>query len=187
MRPVAGRVTPEGLLYRPDFLSVDEEADLLAIFAGLEFDEIRMRGQVARRTALHYGIDYDYDHPGRITEAEPMPGWLASVRDRCADLAEKDPQDLVEALVQRYPPESTIGWHRDAPMFGRVVGVSLGSSCRLRFQRGKAERREIAELVLEPRSAYVLAGAARWSWRHSIPPTKAERYSITFRTLKKPK
>ena len=35
-----------------------------------------------------------------------------------------------------------------------------------------------------PRSGYVLSGAARYAWQHSIPPTKALRYSITFRTLK---
>jgi hypothetical protein len=27
---------------------------------------------------------------------------------------------------------------------------------------------------------------ARWSWQHSMPPTKALRHSITFRTLKEP-
>jgi DNA oxidative demethylase len=87
--------------------------------------------------------------------------------------------------VQRYPPGSTVGWHRDAPMFGHVVGVSLGSSCRMRFRRGKGDKREGPELTLEPRSAYVLSGAARWSWQHSIPPVKSERHSITFRTLKR--
>jgi alkylated DNA repair dioxygenase AlkB len=42
----------------------------------------------------------------------------------------------------------------------------------------------VAELLLEPRSAYLLAGPARWAWQHSIPPTPATRYSITFRTLR---
>jgi alkylated DNA repair protein (DNA oxidative demethylase) len=84
-----------------------------------------------------------------------------------------------------YPPGSTIGWHRDAPMFGpEVVGVSLAAACRRRFQRGKGEGRRVAEVTLEPRSAYVLSGAARFAWQHSIPPTRALRYSITFRTVK---
>jgi alkylated DNA repair dioxygenase AlkB len=38
--------------------------------------------------------------------------------------------------------------------------------------------------VLEPRSAYVLRGVARWRWQHAISPTKALRYSITFRTMR---
>jgi alkylated DNA repair protein (DNA oxidative demethylase) len=72
-------------------------------------------------------------------------------------------------------------------MFGaKVVGVSLASSCRMRFQRGKGAARQVAEVTLEPRSAYVLSGAARYAWQHSIPPTRALRYSITFRTLKRP-
>jgi alkylated DNA repair dioxygenase AlkB len=28
-------------------------------------------------------------------------------------------------LVSYYPSGATIGWHRDAPVFGDVVGVSL--------------------------------------------------------------
>jgi len=38
-------------------------------------------------------------------------------------------------------------------------------------------------LVLEPRSTYVLRDEARWRWQHAISPTKALRYSITFRTM----
>jgi alkylated DNA repair protein (DNA oxidative demethylase) len=45
--------------------------------------------------------------------------------------------------------------------------------------------REVAAVELAPRSAYVLAGAARWSWQHSIPATKWPRYSVTFRTLRR--
>ena len=76
------------------------------------------------------------------------------------------------------------GWHRDAPAFGIVVGISLLASARLRFQRGRREQRRTWEVALAPRSGYVLAGAARWSWEHSIPPAKELRYSITFRTLR---
>jgi alkylated DNA repair dioxygenase AlkB len=69
-------------------------------------------------------------------------------------------------------------------MFGRVVGVSFGSACRMRFQRGKGEERRVEELELEPRSGYLLSGQARWTWQHSIPATRAPRWSITFRTLR---
>ena len=64
------------------------------------------------------------------------------------------------------------------------MGISLLGTARLRFQRGRREQRRGWEVQLEPRSGYVLAGAARWSWEHSIPPAPALRYSITFRTLK---
>jgi DNA oxidative demethylase len=180
----APREEPQGLVYRPELLSVDEETALLDKLGPLRFDPIVMHGQEAKRTARHYGLDYDYEartpQPG-----EPLPEWLEPVRARAAELAGVEPEELVEILVQRYPPGSTIGWHRDAPAFGTVVGVSLGGSSRLRFQRGKGEARRVWEVLLEPRSGYVLDGEARTSWQHSIPPTKELRYSITFRTLRR--
>jgi DNA oxidative demethylase len=175
---------PSGLVLRPELLTVAEEADLLAVLGDLHFDPIVMHGQAARRTARHYGLGYDYEsrtpQPG-----EPVPDWLLPVRERAADLAGEAPEELVEILVQRYPPGATIGWHRDAPAFDTVIGVSLAGSSRLRFQRGTGERRRVWEITLEPRSGYVLSGEARRSWQHSIPPTKELRYSITFRTLRR--
>ena len=175
---------PEGLLYRPDVLSVEEEAALVEVLDALAFDPIVLHGQPARRTARHFGLGYDYEartpQPG-----EPIPGWLLPARSRAAELAGHAPEELVEALVQRYPPGATIGWHRDAPAFGTVIGFSLRGSSRLRFQRGKGAERRVWEVLLEPRSGYVLAGKARTSWQHSIPATRELRYSITFRTLRR--
>jgi alkylated DNA repair dioxygenase AlkB len=163
--------------------AADERA-LLDILEELEFDPIVMRGQTARRTALHYGYSDEYD-TGRAEPGEPLPEWLVALRELAAEIATLPAEELVEALVQRYPPGSTMGWHRDAPAFGTVVGVSLGGSSRLRFQRKpKGGEREVFELTLEPRSIYVLAGSVRWAWQHSIPPTKELRYSVTFRTLR---
>jgi alkylated DNA repair dioxygenase AlkB len=164
-------------------ISAEEETELLAELGSLRWDPIVMHGQAARRTARHFGLSYDYQarepQPG-----EPIPDWLRPARERAAELAGHSPEELVEALVQQYPPGSTIGWHRDAPRFGTVVGISLLGSSRLRFQRGKRERRRVWEVLLEPRSGYVLGGEARTSWEHSIPAVKELRYSITFRTLR---
>jgi alkylated DNA repair protein (DNA oxidative demethylase) len=176
---------PQGIVYRPELVSVEEEAGLLARLGSLRFDPIVLHGQAAKRTGRHYGLDYDYGSRTPLP-GEPVPGWLLPVREKAAELAGHDPEELVEILVQRYPPGATIGWHRDAPAFGTVIGVSLGGFSRLRFQRGKREKRRVWEVELEPRSGYVLGGEARRSWEHSIPPTKELRYSITFRTLRKP-
>jgi alkylated DNA repair dioxygenase AlkB len=91
----------------------------------------------------------------------------------------------VEVLVTEYTPGAGIGWHRDAPMFGVVVGVSLLGACRFRFRRGKDATAETRAVELAPRSAYVLDGEARTLWQHSIPPARALRYSVTFRTLRR--
>jgi alkylated DNA repair dioxygenase AlkB len=178
-----GRSLPAGLVYREELIGPDEEEQLLAILASLRFAEIRIRGQAARRTARHYGLGYDYarrsPEPG-----EPIPEWLLPLRERCGELAGVAAEELVEALVQRYPPGAGIGWHRDAPAFGVVAGVSLGSACRFRFRRGRPRERTTIELDLAPRSGYVLAGEARWKWEHCIPPRSELRYSLTFRTLR---
>src|SRR3712207_8467371 len=55
-------------------------------------------------------------------------------------------EELAQTLVTRYPPGAAIGWHRDAPAFGVVAGVSLGSACRMRFQRGKRSEEHTSEL-----------------------------------------
>jgi alkylated DNA repair protein (DNA oxidative demethylase) len=185
-RPRAIEDRPEGLVYRPEQLSVEEELALLGEIERLDFQPIRMHGVVAKRTARHFGLDYDYERRGILTDVDPIPEWLLPVRESAADLAGVEPDDFAEALVQRYPEGSTIGWHRDAPMFGTVAGISLGSAARMRFRRDAGGERRTFELELEPRSGYVLAGPARTAWQHHVPPTKALRYSITFRTLRNP-
>ena len=176
---------PEGLTYVEDFVSAGEERRLLDAVEALDFRTVTMRGQTARRTVRHFGLDYEYES-GELVPGDPLPEALRFLRERCAALVEREPEDLVQVLVSRYPAGAGIGWHRDAPMFGsKIAGVSLGASCRMRFQRMVGGERQTAAIELAPRSAYLLSGKARWSWQHSIPATPALRHSITFRTLRR--
>ena len=174
---------PAGVRSVPDFLSADEERELLQRLLRVPFAQVRMHGVVARRRTAHYGWDYGYSS-WQISPAAPVPQWLLPLRERAATLIDAPAARLEEVLLSEYPPGAGIGWHRDAPMFGpAVVGISLGGAARMRFQRGQKEARQTASLILEPRSAYVLEGPARAQWQHSIPAAAALRYSITFRTL----
>ncbi len=178
---------PGGFVYRSELLTADEEEALLDVVRGLDYEAVVMRGQPARRTVRHYGYTYDFDS-WALVPTEPIPAFLREARVRCADLAGVEPSSFEQALVTRYPPGATIGWHRDAWSFGPVVaGLSLASDCVMRFQRraGGGERR-VFEQPLARRSGYVLAGAARRTWQHSIPAVAEERYSVTFRTLAPP-
>jgi alkylated DNA repair dioxygenase AlkB len=177
-------ILPEGFQYRPGFLTTAEEADLLERIARLAFGEVRMRGVAARRRIVQFGWHYSFE-TFRLSEAPPPPAYLEPVRQRASELAGVAPEALPEILVTEYQPGASIGWHRDAAPFGIVVGVSLASSCRLRFNREKNGRREAMAIELAPRSAYVLDGPARIEWLHSIPAVVALRYSITFRSLKR--
>jgi alkylated DNA repair dioxygenase AlkB len=173
-----------GFLYAPEFITADEERLLLDHINALDFHEVVMHGVAARRTVVHFGYDYAYDQKA-IMPTEDLPDWLMPFRDRCAALAEIEKERLEAVLIARYPPGATIGWHRDAPMFGsKVMGISLGAEGLMRYRRTKDGVNEIFKIILEPRSAYVISGAARASWQHSLAPTKDMRYSITFRTVR---
>ncbi len=173
---------PEGFVYQPDFLTPDEERAVLSEIARLEFGEFVMRGVAARRRVVHFGWRYRPESTA-VEEGPPIPPFLEPLRERGAGLARLPAREFVEALVMEYPPGAPIGWHRDAPMFGVIVGISLLGACRFLLRRQEGGER--IELALPPRSAYVLAGAARSEWQHHIPPVKALRYSITFRTLRR--
>jgi alkylated DNA repair protein (DNA oxidative demethylase) len=180
-------VLPDGFCYHPNLITVDEERALVAAIEQLPLAPVVMRGFTARRRTVHYGVLYRYN--GRDVEpGPPLPDFLLPVRARAASIGGIDEASLTEALITEYVPGAVIGWHRDAPMFGpTVVGISLAAPCRMRFRRGEdspARGVERASIVLEPRSGYVLAGAARSEWQHSIPAVDALRYSITFRSVK---
>ena len=113
----------------------------------------------------------------------PVPAWLARLREIAAALARIQPDEFVHALLARYDPGAGIGWHRDRDVFENVVGISLGAPTTLRFRRRSPRGFERANLDLEPRSAYLLSGEARWDWEHRILPGERLRFSITFRTL----
>lgn len=179
-----GRETEiEGLKFDPQFITSADEAGLLNIIQPLDFHQMKMRGVVARRRVLHYGVNYSFEN-FRATPGPPIPAFLLPLREKAGGFAGVDPAALAEALITEYSPGATIGWHKDAAPFDIVIGISLASECRFRFRRGKVRAWETAEMLMPPRSAYVLDGAARREWEHSIPALKQLRYSVTFRTLR---
>ena len=105
----------------------------------------------------------------------------ATARHEVGGLA---PEGLQQVLVTEYAPGAPIGWHRDKPEFQDVVAISFLAPCLLRFRRRRCDGWQRRSLDVMPRSAYVLSGAARTEWEHSIPPLSALRYSVTFRNLR---
>ena len=174
---------PGGLEYHPDFVSPHEEDVLLAFFATLPFREATFREYTARRRIVRFGSDY---HPGTGAwdAVAPWPAPLAALRRRVAAFVGLEEEAYVFALVTEYRPGTPIGWHRDRPQYGRVAGVSLAGACRMRFRPNdkRHDRDAVIALELAPRSLYLMQDEIRWQWQHSIPPTKALRYSVTFRT-----
>jgi alkylated DNA repair dioxygenase AlkB len=179
---------PHGLVYRPEFITRAEEMDLLKAIAPLPFREARFQQYFAKRRVVHFhpsGGDAAYDASDDDTfSSGPLPSFLDALLRRFAAWLSIDAARFVHALVTEYRPGTPIGWHRDKPAYGIVVGLSLAGRGRMRFRPldTRAPRAGMVLLELEPRSVYVMQGPIRWQWQHSMLPTKELRYSITFRT-----
>ena len=179
---------PEGFVYQPEFLAAEEERTLLAAIQALPLEEAKYKEYTARRRVAYYGHDYDFSK-NRLGEAPPIPEFLQPLRKKMARWMGVGPDELVTALVAEYRPGTPLGWHRDAPDYERVAGVSLGGWARMRLRPYRTNQPSVKDkplaLELAPRSAYQMTGVARWGWQHSIPATKELRYSITWRTLRR--
>ena len=185
----AGPALPDGWAYRPDFIDAEEETGLLAAIATLPLQEARYRGYTARRRVAGFGLSYDFDAQ-RPRPAPEVPEAFLPLRVRAAAWIAVAPEALAGMLVAEYRPGVPLGWHRDAPHFETVVGVSLAGTARMRFRRYpplQPKKADVLSLELAPRSAYVLRAEARWGWQHSVAPTPELRYSITFRTARMPR
>jgi alkylated DNA repair dioxygenase AlkB len=188
-KPLFDANVPAGFLHRDDFVTPEEEASLAAEISRIEFSNFEMRGVVARRRVAFFGRSYDND--GAVTP--PIPAFLEPLRARIAAWANVDADAFSMALINEYGSGAPIGWHRDAPQYELVAGVSLLSSCRMKFRpyvrpggasAGGQRRIATHEIVLERRSAYLMTGESRNAYEHHIPAVAALRYSITFRTVR---
>jgi alkylated DNA repair dioxygenase AlkB len=175
-------VWPAGFAYQPNLIAPTDEAALLHGLEALSFQPFDFHGFLAKRHVAWFGWRYDYAG-GQLRDSEPIPPFLLPLRARAAAFAGVARESLQQVLINQYAPGAGIGWHRDKPMFGEVIAVSLAAPCTLRLRRKRGNGWERASLNLQPRSAYLLRGEVRWDWQHSIPPVDALRYSVTFRTL----
>jgi alkylated DNA repair dioxygenase AlkB len=179
---------PNGLVYRPDFLSRDEEEVLLAYIQNLPLFNASYKEYTAKRRILNFGWSFDFRH-GKLIPGPPLPRFLESTQRKIAKWLQIPPTHVAEALITEYSPGTQLGWHVDNEAFDKIVGVSLGSWSKIRFRpltEKAAKKKNLASIVsveAEPRSAYIMQGEVRWQWQHSVMPVPDLRYSITFRTL----
>jgi alkylated DNA repair dioxygenase AlkB len=172
---------PEGFRYAAEFVSPAVERDLVAGIATLPLQPFQFGQYQGKRRVASFGYRYDYTLR-RLQDAEPIPDWLGPVIEHVEAFGGASTR-IRQVLCTEYDVGVGIGWHRDKPYFDRVFGLSLGSACKFRFRRSIGEKWERFTLDAGPRSLYLMSGASRLVWEHSIPAVKAPRYSITFRTM----
>jgi alkylated DNA repair dioxygenase AlkB len=178
---------PPGFHYHENFITEADERILLDAIADVPFSDFEMRGVVARRRVAFFGQSYDREAAG------PLPAFVLPLRAKFAQWAGVDTDAFAMALINEYRPGSPIGWHRDAPQYDVVAGLSLLSACRMKFRPYRPpastapqppRRSATHEIWLARRSAYLLTRESRNAYEHHIPAVTELRYSVTFRTLR---
>jgi alkylated DNA repair dioxygenase AlkB len=179
-------IYPPGFRYAADFISADEEKALLDLITNIPLHAMQFQGYEAKRKVASFGYDWSFEKRilSKGKEIPPAFDWLI---EKVAMKIALKKENIAELLVTEYPPGSVINWHRDAPPFDLIAGISLQSGCTFKLrphEKEKQTRKATVSFKVERRSLYVMEGEARINWQHSIAPVKYLRYSITIRTLK---
>lgn len=182
-----GPELPEGFYYTSDFITETEESNLLDAISTIELGAMKFHQYEARRRVASFGHGWSFTEH-KLKKANEIPKSFDFLIDKVSHHLQVKTQALAQLLVTEYPVGSVINWHRDAPPFDIIAGVSLLSDCIFRLRphdKEKQQRNATISLPVQRRSLYSMQGIAREAWQHSTMPVKKVRYSLTFRTLKK--
>lgn len=177
---------PEGFDYHPDFITKTEEQKLLHVISSIELHALLFRGFEAKRKVASFGYDWSFEKR-KLAKGKEIPTAFKFLIQKLADHASISENDFAELLITEYPVDSVINWHRDAPPFDLIAGISLLSDCIFKLRphdKTKQKRNGVISIPVKQRSLYIMQGPARSDWEHSIEAVKQLRYSITLRTLR---
>ncbi|RZK76729.1 MAG: alpha-ketoglutarate-dependent dioxygenase AlkB [Pedobacter sp.] len=180
--------TVPGLFLYPNFITKEREEQLLT-----EIDSQIWMVDYARRLQ-YYGFRNELEEPYQLISIPlAIPKEIYSLSK---EIVEEKLLDLQpdQVIINEYIPGEGIRPHKDRNYYeNQICGVNLGSSCIMRFIRGK--NLEIIDVEIPQRSMYIMQDDARKIWTHGIPPRKkdnvngnitlrARRVSITYRKVK---
>jgi alkylated DNA repair dioxygenase AlkB len=175
---------PDGMTYAEEIITPAEEKGLAHYLAALPLKPFEFVGGLkGNRKVISFGWRYDFGQH-KLQQAEEISAPLLSLRKQAAAFAGMEAERLQQVLITEYAPGAGIGWHKDRPQFDQVIGVSILAPCVFRLRRKSGPTWERKSFTAQPRSAYLLSGASRHGWEHSIPTVKALRYSVTFRSFR---
>lgn len=208
----AKQIVP-GLGYMPDFITRDEELDLVR-----HIDTMDWSNHWQRRTQ-YYGRKYlpgdemdaaatavrtarDRRLAASTSVVDHLPWWAIKYRDRLVDLGVFE-RPANQMGINEYTPGQGIAPHVDYHG-GEVVSITLITGCIMEFARVDGDEVDAVDRLLDspaeasmwlpPRSMVILKGEARRRWTHGIARRKKDivggrliprgrRISVTFRWL----
>lgn len=178
-----------GLYLYPDFISEHYENELLS-----EIDGQIWMVDYSRRLQ-YYGFRNELEEPYELISIPiPIPEKIYQLSEQIIDKGLIDMQPD-QVIINEYNPGEGIRPHKDRNYYeNQICGVNLGSSCIMRFIRGK--NLETIDIEIPRRSLYIMQDEARNKWTHGIPPRKKDningtisirdrRVSITYRKVKR--
>ena len=186
--------------YSEDFLTNEEISSLIDLlgYSKDSGDFINERGHSVRQ----YGLPYAYNGSRSDNTVDEIPSELTSIINRLStelNLAEPPNSVLINyfpatADGTHIPCESFLAMHSDdEPSItadSKIITISIGSSRKIVFEPKHSHEKNLEELEVKNNSIYVMSRSSQNWFRHSVPqPAPSsdvdERYSITFRCLKK--
>lgn len=179
-------VYPEGFTYVPDFITQEEENELIALCHAAELNTFVFHGYEAKRKVKNYGYSWSFTKK-ELSKAADIPSDFHNLLTKVSDFLKIPYAEIAQFLIIQYDPGTMINWHRDAPPFDIIIGISLLSDCTFKLRRYENSVRgkgPILSLPVKRRSMYVMKDEVRSEWMHSVSPVKELRYSITLRTLR---
>eukprot|EP01062_Namystynia_karyoxenos_P012288 TRINITY_DN14419_c0_g1_i1.p1 TRINITY_DN14419_c0_g1~~TRINITY_DN14419_c0_g1_i1.p1 ORF type:complete len:615 (+),score=123.27 TRINITY_DN14419_c0_g1_i1:86-1846(+) len=200
---------PEGLVVCNNFITPDEEKELLAAIDARPWDSEQMN-----RRVMQFGFHFVYGTRGRMISSlpdRPLPDFLGGLLKRIAAYKHTPqptpgdgeasapfllPREPDQLIVNEYMPMQGIRAHVDrVELFDQYVSVvSLGCDTILEFAPVKPGDGEAVSVRVPGRSYYCLSGPARQNYTHGITPTRGHCYdgdrwkhtrrvSLTFRKV----
>jgi alkylated DNA repair dioxygenase AlkB len=179
-------VFPPGFFYYPHFITEREEMELVKTISGIELHRFLFQGYEAKRKVASFGYDWSFEKQ-QLSKGKDIPAAFNPLIEKLSAYLGLPKNQFAELLITEYPVGSVINWHRDAPPFHLIAGISLMADCIFRLRphdKEKQGRRSVISFPVQRRSLYVIGGEARSHWQHSTAPVKGVRYSITLRSLK---
>lgn len=175
----------KGLTYIKDFISKEEEMELVDIIDSYDFDtSIHRRQQFYGQVYYHTTQNNASVQPNvECSDRGALPLWkmqplINKIISQSESFQDETPN---QCLVNEYKGNQGISSHiDDNTAFGKDIAcVSLLNPIYLTMKKPKVclntchDIVEEEKLYIEPRSLFLLQGEARYLWRHGI--TKAKR------------
>jgi alkylated DNA repair protein alkB family protein 8 len=183
---------PAGLILELDFVTPEEEAELIAFLDGQEWEED------IKRRVQHFGFAFDYTSRSvnpSFAKVRDIPPIMSRLFDRLIKAGMPFVPDQI--TVNEYVPGIGIKPHADthSAFTDGIASLSLGSAVAFDMKRyDQPEDAPRFSVGLPGRSLLIMTQESRYAWAHTIAARKTDvfnneliqrqrRISLTFRKV----